>query len=128
MTNESAMNYLTCECIWCVLTRRDLQCCGVLINVCKKNNKGDVLVNIKFPNDYEGEKSIDLMQEIVTLGTLLYKRVSLKNGESKSYEKDNYYANVECISKTKKETFYYLCFHAHLPEKDAEDPTHVKLD
>jgi len=109
-----------------VLTRKDFQCCGVLIKVSKKNNKGGVSVNVKFPDDYEGDKNDELLKDVANLGVGLFRYEPLKTGDAKHYEKDYCHANVECIKKTKTDTCYYLCFHADLPEDtEDEEPTNT---
>jgi len=110
-----------------VLTRKDFQCCGVLIKVSKKNNKGDVSVSVILPDDYEGEKNDELLNDIANLGVGIFKNEALKRGDVKHYEKDNCHANVECIRKFKWYTCYYLCFHADLPEDtEDEEPTNTQ--
>ena len=121
MTNQPAMNYLTCECVWCALIRRDFQCCGVLIKITELSKKGDVDVAVRFPNDYEEEQTPDLVNDVVAFALSIYKYETLKKGESKDFEKQYCHANVECILKSKKVTGYYLCFHADLPEDKSDD-------
>jgi len=93
--------------------------------VSKKNNKGDVNISIKFPDDYEGEKTTELKDDISNLALGIFKYEPLKTGDAKAYEMELYHANVECIKKSNKDTLYYLCFHAELPEdeNDTDEPT-----
>jgi len=123
MTNQPAMNYLTCDCVWCALTRRDFQCCGVLIKITKLNNDGDVNVAVRFPNDFKEEQTPDLVNDVVAFALGIYKYEPLKKGNAKDFEKEYCHANVECIRKTKTETCYYLCFHADLPEDESDEPS-----